>query len=222
MGVTSSLLRARTAVALLAVIALSSCDPLDQPSTGASPGTTVGTSTNPTLARQQLSELTISASKSMAGYSRDRFPHWTQHENGCSTRELVLKRDGTGVKTGAGCKVTSGHWVSPYDDKATSDPESLDIDHMVPLANAWRSGAGSWTDDQRSQFANDLTRPQLFAVTASVNRAKGDQDPSQWKPPNHAYWCQYAQNWILVKRAWNLTATAAEKVALTDMLGTCP
>jgi len=219
--VTPSLLRARAAVALLAVLALSGCIPLNEPSTAASPGASVGASTNPTLARTQLDELTIGTPRSMAGYSRERFPHWTEHENGCSTRELVLQRDGTGVTTGARCKITGGRWVSPYDTKATSDPDALDVDHMVPLANAWRSGANSWTDDQRSQFANDLTRPELLAVTASVNRAKGDQDPSQWKPPNRAYWCQYAQSWILVKRSWNLTATLAEKAALTDMLGTC-
>jgi Protein of unknown function (DUF1524) len=211
--------RRRVALPVLAgiVVALAGCNPVSAPGATSS----VAPTTNPTIARQQLDELTVGASRSMAGYSRERFPHWTQHENGCSTRELVLKRDGTGVKTGSGCKVTSGRWVSPYDGKATTDAESLDIDHMVPLANAWRSGADSWTDDQRSQFANDLTRPQLFAVTASVNRAKGDQDPSQWRPPNREYWCQYAQDWILVKRSWNLTATLTEKVALTDMLGTC-
>jgi hypothetical protein len=209
------------AVLVAVVIAVTGCGALAQPGTVAEPGTSAGASANPTLARQQLDELIVGTSRSMAGYSRDRFPHWTQHENGCSTRELVLKRDGTTVTTGQSCKVTGGHWVSPYDNKATNDAESLDIDHMVPLANAWRSGANSWTDDQRSQFANDLTRPQLIAVTAGVNRAKGDQDPSQWKPPSRGYWCQYAQSWIVVKVFWKLTVTLTEKAALNDMLGTC-
>ena len=92
---------------------------------------------------------------------------------------------------------------------------------MVPLANAWRSGAKNWTDNQREQFANDLTRPQLLAVDASDNRAKGDQDPAQWKPPNQAFWCAYATNWITVKAHWQLTVTTAEKAALRGMLGTC-
>ena len=70
---------------------------------------------------------------------------------------------------------------------------------MVPLANAWRSGAGKWTEEQRTEFANDLTRPQLMAVSAASNRSKGDQDPSQWKPPQKDYWCEYAQRWIAVK-----------------------
>ena len=93
---------------------------------------------------------------------------------------------------------------------------------MVPLADAWRSGASGWTDARRQDFANDLTRPQLIAVSSTTNRAKGDQDPSQWKPPNRDFWCQYAEDWIAVKRYWALTVTAAEKTALTDMLGACP
>ena len=74
---------------------------------------------------------------------------------------------------------------------------------------------------QTVQFANDLADPQLLAVSASANRAKGDQDPSQWKPANHAYWCTYARSWIAVKAHWQLTITQAEKTALIDMLGTC-
>jgi hypothetical protein len=177
--------------------------------------------TDPSRSQQELDGLAVAAPQSMAGYSRDRFPHWSQQGNGCDTREFVLKRDGKSVQTNQNCRVTSGQWLSRYDNKAASDASALDIDHMVPLANAWRSGANSWTDDKRSQFANDLTRPQLFAVSASVNRAKGDQDPSQWKPPYRGHWCEYARNWVAVKRYWQLTVTEAEKTALVDMLGTC-
>jgi hypothetical protein len=108
-----------------------------------------------------------------------------------------------------------------YDDKDLTDPQALDIDHMVPLAAAWRSGAAKWTDEQRKDFANDLTRPQLFAVSLQSNRAKGDQDPSTWKPPSHTYWCTYANNWITVKTFYKLSVTQAEKTALADMLATC-
>ncbi|MEU5674338.1 HNH endonuclease family protein, partial [Micromonospora sp. NPDC047753] len=102
-----------------------------------------------------------------------------------------------------------------------SDPSDVDIDHMVPLANAWRSGADEWDNAKRGDFANDTTRPQLFAVSASSNRAKGDQDPSQWKPADRSYWCKYAQDWVTVKHYWKLTVTSAEKAALTDMLEGC-
>jgi hypothetical protein len=197
---------------LSAVLSAAACAPTGSATT---PG--VG----PSRSQHELDGLTIAAPQSMAGYSRDRFPHWSQQGNGCDTREFVLKRDGRSVQTNQNCKATSGQWLSRYDNKTVTDAGALDIDHMVPLANAWRSGANSWTDDKRSQFANDTTRPQLFAVSSGVNRGKGDQDPSQWKPPYRGYWCEYAQNWVAVKRYWQLTVTDAEKKALVDMLGTC-
>ncbi|GAA2351141.1 GmrSD restriction endonuclease domain-containing protein [Dactylosporangium salmoneum] len=207
-----------------------SCDvssPSDgsQPASGApaNPGNTgnAGNAGNAGSATASLNALTVAAAGSMSGYSREKFPHWIGQGSGCDTREVVLKRDGKDVKTGADCKVTAGSWVSPYDDKAVTDPGALDIDHMVPLAAAWRSGAAAWTDEQRKGFANDLTRPQLFAVSLQSNRAKGDQDPSTWKPPSHTYWCTYAQNWVTVKAFYKLTVTQAEKTALADMLATC-
>ena len=147
--------------------------------------------------------------------------HWIDQGNGCNTRDLVLKRQGQGVLVNGTCKITAGSWVSAYDAVTYTDPRKLDIDHLAPLADAWRSGARTWTDDQRQDFANDLTRPQLIAVSLTQNRAKGDQDPSQWKPPNRDFWCQYAEDWVTVKYFWKLTVTVAEKAALTDMLGTC-
>ena len=74
---------------------------------------------------------------------------------------------------------------------------------------------------KRSDFANDLTRPQLIAVSRASNRAKGDQNPAQWKPTNRNHWCRYAQDWIAVKSFWRLSVTSAEKAALADMLETC-
>jgi hypothetical protein len=204
------------AVVLAAALALTGCKPLE-----ASPGAGGSASADPSVARQQLAELTVADSLSMSGYSRDRFPHWIQQGNGCDTRDVVLKRQGQGVETAGECKIVKGSWLSPYDNQTYTDPQKLDVDHLVPLANAWRSGAKNWTDDRRQDFANDLTRPQLIAVSLTQNRAKGDQDPAQWKPSNHDYWCQYAEDWVTVKHFWQLTVTAAEKTALTDMLGTC-
>jgi Protein of unknown function (DUF1524) len=184
------------------------------PGTGASPA---GTG----QIQAQLAHLTVASGLSMAGYSRARFHIWAEQGDGCNTRDVVLKRDGRGVTVGATCQITHGTWVSPYNSRTYTDPQQIDIDHLVPLANAWRSGAKNWTDARREQFANDLTRPQLLAVDATDNRAKGDQDPSQWRPPNRSFWCRYAQNWVTVKAYWRLTVTVAEKTALADMLGTC-
>ncbi|WP_197087564.1 HNH endonuclease family protein [Micromonospora sp. HK10] len=170
---------------------------------------------------QQLGELTVAAAGSMKGYSRTHFPHWRGTGKNCDVRDSVLQRDGEGIKL-SGCNVVGGRWESVYDGMALTDPADVDIDHIVPLANAWRSGADEWDDSKRGDFANDLTRPQLVAVSQRSNRAKGDQDPSQWKPPSRSYWCQYAADWVAVKHYWRLTVTSAEKAALTDMLEGCP
>jgi hypothetical protein len=170
--------------------------------------------------RAALDKLTIAKAASMSGYSREKFSHWDSAGSNCDVRDTVLKRDGTNIKT-SGCNVTGGSWTSVYDDVKTTEPLKMDVDHMVPLANAWRSGAAKWTDEKRSDFANDLERPQLLAVSASSNRAKGDQDPSTWKPKASGIWCEYAQDWIAVKSYWKLTVTTAEKAALVDMLEKC-
>lgn len=205
------------ATLLVATFALAGCKDLAEGQTGGGGGGAAEVT-----ARNQLDGLTVRSALSMSGYSRERFPHWISQGDGCDTRDLVLKRQGDGVVTTKDCRITEGSWYSPYDGKKYTDPQDVDIDHTVPLAAAWRAGASLWTDDKRQEFANDLTRPQLFAVTASVNRSKGDQDPSTWTPPRHAYWCQYAENWIAVKAFWKLTVTSSEKSALSDMLDTCP
>ncbi|GAB3356954.1 HNH endonuclease family protein [Amycolatopsis echigonensis] len=173
-------------------------------------------------ATKQLSELKIGARGTMTGYSRDKFKHWDSQGDSCDTRETVLKRAGKDVKAGSDCKPTSGTWLSVYDGQTWTKPTQLDIDHMVPLGQAWVSGARDWTQEKREQFANDLTRPQLFAVTASVNRQKSDKAPDEWKPPLVSFWCTYATDWVTVKHYYGLTITDMEKNALQDMLKRCP
>ena len=194
-------------------LALSGCQPLDEPPAPAGPP--------PVGDAASVEALPVAAWAPMTGYKRERFPHWSSQGDGCDTRDVVLKRDGQAVVADTTCRITSGTWVSPYDGRSTGDPQDLDIDHMVPLANAWRTGAATWTDEQRGLFANDLGQPQLIAVTASTNRSKGDQDPSQWRPPREEYWCTYARDWVAVKSYWGLSVTTDEKTALVEMLGTC-
>ncbi|GAA0527657.1 hypothetical protein GCM10011581_40470 [Saccharopolyspora subtropica] len=170
-----------------------------------------------------LEELRVAPAGSMDGYSRERFEHWTAQPRAgknCNTREAVLLRDGVDVRTNNACEAVSGTWTSAYTGQRITDASKLDIDHVVPLANAWRSGANTWDDQRREQFANDMQLPQLVAVDAGSNRSKGDQDPSQWRP-DRTRWCDYATDWITVKRAYDLTVTEAEKAALRDMLATC-
>jgi hypothetical protein len=172
-------------------------------------------------ARSELSALRVATDGSMTGYSRDKFPHWITISGSCDTRETVLKRDGTGVVTNSSCAATSGSWYSPYDGATWHASSDVDIDHVVPLAAAWRTGASSWTTAQRQAYANDLSNPQLIAVTDNVNQSKGDQTPATWKPPRTAYWCTYAKMWVHVKYRYFLTVNSSEKSALTSMLGTC-
>jgi hypothetical protein len=202
------------AIGALGLGALAACEPIEAPVAAPPPAGEVGAVT------EQLDALTVAEWAAMTGYSRDRFEHWAAQGDGCDTRDRVLQRDGQGVVTGGDCQI-SGAWFSVYDGQSLTDPGEVDIDHMVPLANAWRTGAATWSDEQRAAFANDLDRPQLIAVSSSSNRSKGDQDPSQWRPPRHEYWCVYAQSWIAVKAYWRLSVTTDEKAALTEMLGTC-
>ncbi|MCW2879023.1 MAG: Secreted protein [Sphaerisporangium sp.] len=172
-------------------------------------------------ATSELAALTVDIERNAGTYNRSLFPHWITISGTCNTRETVLKRDGAGVVTDSSCYPTSGRWTSPYDGATWTLASDVDIDHMVPLAEAWRSGAYAWTTSKRQSFANDLTNAQLWAVTDNVNQAKGDSDPALWKPPLTSFWCTYAKAYTDVKYKWGLTVNSAEKSALSGMLGYC-
>jgi hypothetical protein len=145
--------------------------------------------------------------------------------DGCDARADVLidesltpaQVDRTGT-----CAVVAGDWRSRYDGIGVSDPAELDIDHLVPLGEAWRSGGREWNSEQRTAYANDVDHPdQLVAVTAGSNRSKGDQDPANWRPTDRSAWCWYATAWIDVKHRWALSVDTFERDALAQMLATC-
>ncbi|MFI6454319.1 HNH endonuclease family protein [Streptosporangium amethystogenes] len=169
----------------------------------------------------RLATLTVAAETNQSSYDRSLFNHWITISGTCNTRETVLKRDGVGVVVNSSCAATSGSWYSPFDGATWTAAGDVDIDHMVPLAEAWRSGAYAWTSAQRQSYANDLGGPELWAVTDNVNQAKGDQDPSTWQPPLSSFRCTYARAWIQVKYYWKLTLQSSEKSALQSMLATC-
>lgn len=171
-------------------------------------------------ARTYLSSLTV-ATEDRTGYDRDLFPHWITQSGACNTREVVLKRDGTNVVQNSSCAATSGSWYSVYEGATWTAASDVDIDHLVPLAEAWDSGADSWTTARRQSFANDLTRPQLIAVTDNVNQSKSDQDPAEWMPPISSYACTYVRAWVQVKYYYDLSVDSAEKSKLTSVLNGC-
>jgi Protein of unknown function (DUF1524) len=117
----------------------------------------------------------------------------------------VLQRDGENVATNASCQAVSGTWESAYDSVTITASSDVGIDHVVPLAEAWRSGASSWTTSHREEFANERHWPQLIAVSASSNN----------------YECRYARMWVRVKYEYALTLQGSEKSARQEMLDHC-
>ena len=159
------------------------------------------------------------------GYQREKFKHWTDADrDGCSTRaEVLIAEAAVAPEIGPKCALAGGLWYSPYDDEYVSGSRGVDIDHMVPLAEAWDSGAFAWTATRREAYANDLDEPRaLIAVTARSNRSKADQDPSTWLPPSILAHCGYITDWVIVKTRWGLSVDHNEKAVLVDKATSCP
>ncbi|MFF9915588.1 HNH endonuclease family protein [Streptomyces sp. NPDC013457] len=178
------------------------------------------------LALADALELVQIADESRAGYQRDSFKHWNSgldKADGCNTRAEVLLDEATEAPTvAAGCKLSGGEWVSYYDGQEVADPAKLDIDHMVPLAEAWDSGASAWTPARREAYANDQhAATSLVAVTARSNRAKADRDPAEWMPPLPDAHCRYVGEWTATKLRWGLAADQAEADALKVYAEAC-
>ena len=162
------------------------------------------------------------ASDYLEGYDRTLFKLWVDaNKNGCDTRaEVLIKEAVVKPKKGAKCKLTGGKWISSYDGITYTDSSKLDIDHLVPLAEAWRSGAWAWTDKEREDYANFLENDMaLNAVTASLNRSKGDKDIANWLPKKNV--CKYLIGWVSVKASFNLTVDAAEAKIINSNYSTC-
>lgn len=158
-----------------------------------------------------------------SGYDRDFFDHWIDADgDGCNTRrEVLIEESITQVNIGPRCDVR-GEWWSAFDGVRTTDPGDFDVDHMVPLKEAWDSGAHQWDYRTRRAFANDLGfSGSLIAVSASSNRSKSDKDPAQWLPTNRSFSCQYTFNWLAVKYRWSLSVDSAEALALGRLVANC-
>ncbi len=165
--------------------------------------------------------------ESRDGYDRDAFKHWNSGDDpadGCHTRSEVLISEAVEPPTiGPRCRLTGGTWWSYYDATWVTSASGLDIDHMVPLAEAWDSGASAWSAQQREAYANDQgVAASLVAVTARSNRSKADQDPSTWLPPAADVHCRYVAEWVGTKLRWALSADEAEMAALRETAAGCP
>jgi len=165
--------------------------------------------------------LTVAEDK-LTGYDRSLFKHWIDADkDGCDTRaEVLIEEAIVKPKVGPKCKLTGGKWLSAYDGKTVTNSSLLDIDHVVPLAEAWRSGAWNWTPAERQSFANELESSRvLIAVTLSTNRSKGDRDPSLWMPTKER--CNYTQEWLAIKYKFSLTVDPIEAIKLRELITEC-
>jgi hypothetical protein len=178
----------------------------------------------------QAATLSLTTAADYEGaYNRSAFRHWIDADkDGCDTRaEVLIEEALVKPKVGKKCALTGGKWRSQYDKLVTTNASALDIDHLVPLAEAWRSGAWAWTDKQREDFANDLTDSRaLVAVSASSNRSKGDKDYSQWQPKlsdGTEPWigCNYLNAWIAIKMRYQLTVDSNEASWINTGNTTC-
>jgi hypothetical protein len=175
-------------------------------------------------ARKELAKLKEAVAASMSGYSREEFgTAWKDVDhNGCDTRDDILSRDLTKVKKRDKCTVISGSLDDPYTGKtvvfAKARAIQVQIDHVFPLGLAWRMGASKWTEDKRTELAND--RDNLLAVSGRPNEQKSDKGPSDWQPPK-AFECTYAEKFIAVADEYHLSVTHADHTELGDMLDTC-
>lgn len=174
-----------------------------------------------------IETLAVKGRAAKTGYDRSSFSHWRDPDrNGCDARNDTLRRDLTNlvIKTDSnGCKVLGGVLPDPYSGKNIDfvfGASLVDIDHVVALSNAWQTGAFQFTDEVRLQFANDPLN--LLAVSASLNRQKGDGDAATWLPPTKSYRCQYVARQIAVKKKYGLWLTKPEKVAMSTLLAKCP
>ena len=153
-------------------------------------------------------------------YDRDDYDHYLgRDENGCNLRDRILLEEAVRVISVTDRCDAQGEWWSWLDGRVIADESQLQIDHLVALAEAHRSGAWKWDEERRSEFFND--EETLSAVTAGVNQRKSDHDPASWRPPHTDAWCRYARDWIEVKQRYELTADQAEVNALADLLGSC-
>jgi Protein of unknown function (DUF1524) len=177
-------------------------------------------------ASKQLATLTV-AEPQPGGYQRTRDfgPAWSYDadHNGCRQRDDVLRRDLSQVQLRNRCTVLAGLLTDPYTGQTVqfrkANADKVQIDHIFPLAAAWAHGARAWPQRQRETFANDLLN--LVATSGEANQQKGDDTPAEWQPRAGAR-CFYAVRYVTVAGRYHLSVSAADKRALSAMLGTCP
>ncbi len=186
----------------------------------------LGVSTGTRLAKDVLEELEVKGRAPKTGYARTEFYKTWPNVDGCSLRQIIIKREvGESAKLD-GCDVVAGTFVEPYTGNTFTATQKSDfsnhiqIDHVVALSDAWQKGAQYKSVEERYAMATDPLN--LLAVDASANQQKSDGDAATWLPSNKAFRCQYVARQISVKYKYGLWVTEAEHNAIADILQNCP
>ena len=201
------------------------------PATEAPPATEAAPATADQTALLVAGLLEVKGRAPKTGYDRDLFGSgWVDvNRNGCDTRNDMLARDltATAFKPGTrDCVVLRGRLADPYSGttidflRGIGTSEEVQIDHVVPLSDAWQKGAQQWDAAKRVDFANAPLN--LLAVDGPLNGQKSDGDTATWLPPNKAFRCQYVARQVAVKQRYGLWVTVAEQAAMVRVLSTCP
>jgi hypothetical protein len=174
----------------------------------------------------ELKTLKTRNNKDVSGYDRNKyFSTWKTAVNygfsdipsSCNTREAVLILQGQNVKYNNKCSISSGTWVSPYTNEKITGKANIDIDHLVPLGDAWKSGANVWSSQKRFEYANS---PDVLIISDShSNREKSDKSPDEWMPAKNQ--CGYVVKWVSVKYEYKLSVTSNEKNFIEKELNEC-
>lgn len=176
------------------------------------------------VALAALEKLEVKGRAPKTGYERSQFGNGWAKVNGCSTRDIILNRDLSDVVFDGECSVVSGTLNDLYTGEqimfTKQRSSAVQIDHVVALSDAWQKGAQLLTLEQRQQLANDPL--ELIAVSGKANQEKSDGDAATWLPSNKQSRCYYVARQISVKLKYSLWVTAAEKVAMSDVLKACP
>jgi hypothetical protein len=173
-----------------------------------------------------LETLAVKDRAPKTGYTRSQFGDGWATQQGCDMRNIILHRDLVDAKVNEQCQVTSGMLHDPYTGQSISfergsiSSQSVQIDHVVALSDAWQKGAQQLTGEQRVQLANDPL--ELLAVDGPANQQKSDGDAATWLPTNKTFRCQYVARQIAVKQKYTLWVTLGEKEAMVRVLGGCP
>ena len=140
-----------------------------------------------------------------------------RHSSCLNTRQKILHETSqaeVSFRPGT-CQVDRGEWLDPYTGRTFTRAEELQIDHMVPLKNAFVSGAWRWSKRQRCVYTNFLGNAfHLLPVSSQENLRKSDRTPARYLPPQESYRCEYLRNWLLIKLVWKLAMNPLEAEAI--------